>query len=176
MKITLEVNTRQPNIELFEHYTVGQAHGAKKLRFREFEEANVGAIENDSGGIDIAPAYALFDGVFQHGCRVSGPRFQVASFKSRSQLSSLKSGSWYPTPDTRHPAPDTPPHPKNFVTVALNSSGFSRFTTCPAPLMISRHDPGISRCMSSASAGGVITSSLPTRIKVGTVICDKKEV
>src|SRR5687767_1577852 len=98
MKITLEVNTRQPNIELFEHYTVGQAHGAKKLRFREFEEANVGAIENDAGGIDIAPAYALFDGVFQHGCRS-----QVSSL--RSQVRVMVSDTRHSIPGTRYPRP-----------------------------------------------------------------------
>jgi hypothetical protein len=77
MKITFDMNSREPDVEFFEHDAVGQADSAKQLRFSKFKEANIGAIENNTGGINIAPAYALFDGVLLQGVgsRVSGFRF-----------------------------------------------------------------------------------------------------
>ena len=66
-EITLDMNARQPDVELLEHYAVRQADGAKQLGFSEFKEANVRAVENDAGSINIAPTHPLFDCVFDHG-------------------------------------------------------------------------------------------------------------
>ena len=64
MEVAFQMNARQPDVELVKHHAVGQTNRAKQFRLGEFKEAYVGAVENYARGIDVAPAHALFDGVF----------------------------------------------------------------------------------------------------------------
>lgn len=64
MKVTLEVNARQPHFEFVEHFAVGQSDGAKQFRLGNLEEANVRAVEDDSRRVNVTPTYSLFNRKF----------------------------------------------------------------------------------------------------------------
>lgn len=64
-KVAFEMSARQPHVQFVEHHAVGKTDGAEKLCFSKLEEANVSAIEDNARRVDIAPANALFDNVFQ---------------------------------------------------------------------------------------------------------------
>ena len=66
MKIAFQMNARQPDVEFIENFAVRHADGSKQFRLGNFKEANVRAIEDYRGRIDIAPAHALFDGELFH--------------------------------------------------------------------------------------------------------------
>ena len=46
---------------------VGEAAGAEQLGFRDLEEANVGAVEDDARKIHVGPADIVFDDVRRGG-------------------------------------------------------------------------------------------------------------
>src|SRR6266446_4877018 len=64
MEVTLQMDARQPDVEFVKHDAVRQADSTKQFSLGEFKEAYVGAVENYAGGIYVAPAHALLNGVF----------------------------------------------------------------------------------------------------------------
>mgnify|MGYP003694509701 CR=1 FL=1 len=61
MKVAFEMNARQPDIEFIKDLAVRHAHGPKQFRLGDFKEANVRAVENNAGSVDVAPAHAFFN-------------------------------------------------------------------------------------------------------------------
>src|ERR1051326_4099285 len=61
MKITFEVHSRQPDVELIENFPVRHTGGAKQFGFGNFKKANVRAVEDYRRRIDITPAHAFFN-------------------------------------------------------------------------------------------------------------------
>src|SRR5687768_9699216 len=64
MKVAFEMNAWEPDVKFVKHDAVWQPNRTKQLRFGKFEETNVRPIEDDAGGVYIAPPYTLFDCVF----------------------------------------------------------------------------------------------------------------
>src|SRR5437764_12222690 len=61
MKVAFEMHARQPDVELIKDFAVRHTDRAKQFRLGNFKEANVRAVEDDVGGVDITPTHALFD-------------------------------------------------------------------------------------------------------------------
>src|SRR5205814_343832 len=68
MKIAFEMHARQPDVELVKNLSVRHTDRAKQLRLGNFKEANVRAVEDDVGGVNIAPTNAFFDGELLGHC------------------------------------------------------------------------------------------------------------
>ena len=64
MEVAFEMNAWQPHIKLVKHNAVRQTNRAEQFRLGEFKEPNVRALEDDTRGVDIAPAHTLLDRVF----------------------------------------------------------------------------------------------------------------
>src|SRR5215216_2886436 len=64
MEVTLEMHTREPDLQLVEHHSVMKTNFTKEFCLGKLEEVNVSAVEDDARRIDIAPAHALFDSEF----------------------------------------------------------------------------------------------------------------
>src|SRR5581483_3654948 len=62
MKVAFEVHARQPDIKFIEYLSIRHTDRAKQFRLGDFKEANVRAVKDDVGGINVAPTDALFNG------------------------------------------------------------------------------------------------------------------
>src|SRR5205085_3512955 len=56
------MHARQPDVELIKDLSVRHTDRAKQFRLGNFKEANVRAIEDDVGGVNITPTHAFFNG------------------------------------------------------------------------------------------------------------------
>src|SRR6266496_542118 len=63
-EVTFEMHAGQPDIELVKHHAVRQSDRAKQLGFSKLEETDIGAVENNSGSVDVAPTHALLNPEF----------------------------------------------------------------------------------------------------------------
>src|SRR5579863_8193935 len=62
MEIGGKVHPRQPAVKPVEDLSVRHAGGTKQLGFGHLDETDEGAVADDAGGIDVAPANVLLDG------------------------------------------------------------------------------------------------------------------
>src|SRR5438874_12406538 len=62
MKVAFEMHARQPDVELIKDLSVRHTDRAKQFRLGNFKEANVRALEDDVGGVNITPTHAFFNG------------------------------------------------------------------------------------------------------------------
>jgi hypothetical protein len=61
MKITLQMDAREPKVYFVEYHAVGKSHSAEELCLSNFKETNIGSVKNDPGCVDIAPTDAFFN-------------------------------------------------------------------------------------------------------------------
>ena len=71
MKVALQMNAGQPDVQLVEDHAIWQTDSAEQFRLGNFKKANVRAVKNDAGGVHVAPAHAFFDGEFFQLCHLN---------------------------------------------------------------------------------------------------------
>src|SRR6185312_13351107 len=59
--------SRQPHVVRLEHLAKGQSHGAEDFRLRNLVEADVCAVTDDAGEINVAPADVLGNDEWRSG-------------------------------------------------------------------------------------------------------------
>jgi hypothetical protein len=71
-EVAFDVNARKPEAEVVEKGAVREAARAEQLDLGKAEEAEIGLVVDDAGGIDVFPADVLGHGK-AHGLRIRGP-------------------------------------------------------------------------------------------------------
>jgi hypothetical protein len=51
----------QPDVELIKHLAIGHTSSPKQFCFRDFKEAKIRAVKDNSRGVNVAPQDAFFN-------------------------------------------------------------------------------------------------------------------
>src|SRR5205814_10717914 len=95
MKIAFEMHARQPDVELIKNLAVRHTNRARQFRLGNFKEANVRAVEDYVGGVNITPTHAFIDGEFLGHC-VRSPRVSEGNTSIHTSSNQTNGASPWP--------------------------------------------------------------------------------